>query len=148
MADKVYVGIPSDDENTVLVKEYGKRPRWLMWRLDIAKKSPTGLSWGYGGSGPHQLAIALLADCFNDNIARQWNHALVRDIISSFAMDKPFQLEARQLHRWLAARMVEQFKAEHKRAVVISCHECNLPTAYDPGEQEAECAMCGSALEI
>jgi hypothetical protein len=31
-------------------------------RLDIANKSPDGLEWGYSGSGPAQLAIALIAD--------------------------------------------------------------------------------------
>ena len=31
-------------------------------RLDLANHSPTGFEWGYGGSGPAQLALALLAD--------------------------------------------------------------------------------------
>lgn len=31
-------------------------------RLDLWNHSPTGFEWGYGGSGPAQLALALLAD--------------------------------------------------------------------------------------
>ena len=31
-------------------------------RLDLVKHSPSGLEWGYVGSGPAQLALALLAD--------------------------------------------------------------------------------------
>jgi hypothetical protein len=31
-------------------------------RLDLYNHSPTGFEWGYGGSGPAQLALALLAD--------------------------------------------------------------------------------------
>ena len=31
-------------------------------RLDLRKHSVTGFEWGYGGSGPAQLALALLAD--------------------------------------------------------------------------------------
>jgi hypothetical protein len=31
-------------------------------RFDLWKHSPTGFEWGYGGSGPAQLALALLAD--------------------------------------------------------------------------------------
>jgi len=38
-------------------------------RLDIANHSPTSLNWGYCGSGPHQLAIALLADAVDDGVA-------------------------------------------------------------------------------
>ena len=30
-------------------------------RLDLWNHSPTGFEWGYGGSGPAQLALALLA---------------------------------------------------------------------------------------
>jgi Family of unknown function (DUF6166) len=33
----------------------------LPLRLDLARHSPTGFEWGYGGSGPAQLALALLA---------------------------------------------------------------------------------------
>jgi len=35
-------------------------------RLDLANKSPTGFEWGYGGSGPAQLAVALIADACGD----------------------------------------------------------------------------------
>jgi hypothetical protein len=31
-------------------------------RLDLWNHSPTGFAWGYGGSGPAQLALAILAD--------------------------------------------------------------------------------------
>jgi hypothetical protein len=36
-------------------------------RLDLFNHSPTGFGWGYGGSGPAQLALALLADSLGDN---------------------------------------------------------------------------------
>ena len=38
-------------------------------RLDLARKSPAGFEWGYEGSGPAQLALALLADVTTDEIA-------------------------------------------------------------------------------
>ena len=38
-------------------------------RLDLANKSPTGFSWGYRGSGPAQLALAILADYLRDENA-------------------------------------------------------------------------------
>lgn len=31
-------------------------------RLDLWNHSPTGFEWGYGGSGPAQTALAILAD--------------------------------------------------------------------------------------
>jgi Family of unknown function (DUF6166) len=36
-------------------------------RLDLFNHSPTGFDWGYGGSGPAQLALALLADALGDD---------------------------------------------------------------------------------
>lgn len=34
--------------------------------LKLANQSPSGFSWGYGGSGPAQLALALLYDVTGD----------------------------------------------------------------------------------
>ena len=36
-------------------------------RLDLWNHSPSGFEWGYPGSGPAQLALALLADCLGDD---------------------------------------------------------------------------------
>lgn len=36
-------------------------------RHDLRNHSPTGLEWGYAGSGPAQLALALLADAVGDD---------------------------------------------------------------------------------
>lgn len=36
-------------------------------RFDLRRHSPDGFNWGYGGSGPAQLALALCADVLNDD---------------------------------------------------------------------------------
>src|SRR5579859_6467137 len=36
-------------------------------RLDLSNHSPTGFEWGYGGSGPAQLSLALAADLLKDD---------------------------------------------------------------------------------
>lgn len=52
----------------------------LPLRLDLRPHSPTGFEWGYGGSGPSQLALALCADALGDERARavyqhyKWAH--------------------------------------------------------------------------
>lgn len=43
--------------------------RSLRPRLDLANHSPTGFEWGYGGSGPAQLALAILAEVLGDDLA-------------------------------------------------------------------------------
>lgn len=41
----------------------------LPLRLDLANKSPTGFEWGYNGSVPAQLALAILSDVIGDRRA-------------------------------------------------------------------------------
>jgi hypothetical protein len=36
-------------------------------RLDLRNHSPNGFEWGYGGSGPAQLALAIMADYLADD---------------------------------------------------------------------------------
>ena|SRR5919106_3738273 len=55
----------------------GKRVKWgcivevdgkpLPMRLDLRNHSLTGFEWGYGGSGPAQLALATLTDCLGND---------------------------------------------------------------------------------
>ncbi len=43
--------------------------RALNPRLDLRNHSPEGLEWGYNGSGPAQLALAICAHALGDDIA-------------------------------------------------------------------------------
>ena len=54
---KIYQGIREGYAVTVTVNGRPLNPR-----LDLWNHSPTGFEWGYGGSGPAQLALGLLAD--------------------------------------------------------------------------------------
>jgi hypothetical protein len=63
MAATVYHGWR--DQNGIAHVEADDRP--LELRLDLGDHSPTGFEWGYGGSGPAQLALALLADALGDD---------------------------------------------------------------------------------
>ena len=46
----------------------------LPLRLDIVNHSPTGFAWGYSGSGPAQLAVAILADWMGCDYAARALH--------------------------------------------------------------------------
>jgi hypothetical protein len=59
----VYTGRRTPDGTTVLRPDGTPLPL----RLDLRNHSPTGFEWGYGGSGPAQLALALLADAAGDD---------------------------------------------------------------------------------
>jgi Family of unknown function (DUF6166) len=64
--DRRYSGFRVETEGAAVVfKQYGVIQR-LPLRLDLYNHSPTGFEWGYGGSGPAQLALALLAHATGD----------------------------------------------------------------------------------
>ncbi len=41
-------------------------------RTDLVNHSPTGFEFGYGGSGPAQLSLAILADCVGEPLALEF----------------------------------------------------------------------------
>ncbi|MDE2102158.1 MAG: hypothetical protein KGL39_33235 [Patescibacteria group bacterium] len=52
-------------------------------RLDLWNHSPTGFEWGYCGSGPAQLALAILADhCKDDERALNFHHRFKWTVIA------------------------------------------------------------------
>jgi len=51
-------------------------------RYDLLSASPTGFEWNYGGSGPAQLAIALLAHAFNDHFAVTHYQRFKRNVVA------------------------------------------------------------------
>lgn len=55
--------------------------RPLRIRLDLWNHSPTGFEWGYLGSGPAQLALALLADSYGDDEAAVELHQDFKDAV-------------------------------------------------------------------
>ncbi len=80
---KTYVGkLCEDGEYRVTIEEESGNARPLPLRLDLANKSPTGFSWGYSGSGPAQLALALLADAIGEKEALEVYQDFKRDYVA------------------------------------------------------------------
>lgn len=62
---KIYQGVRRESGAVVTVTDGGNCSE-LNPRFDLRNHSPTGFEWGYGGSGPAQLALAILADHLPD----------------------------------------------------------------------------------
>ncbi|GAB7010957.1 DUF6166 domain-containing protein [Halorubrum trueperi] len=61
----VYVGYRQ--RGRAIVEKLPEQERLTPERsLELANHSPSGFEWGYGGSGPAQLALALLLDYTDD----------------------------------------------------------------------------------
>ena len=66
---KTYYGFDGGNSAAVFVSNDGQKMAPLPLRLDIVNHSPTGFGWGYSGSAPAQLAVAILADWMSDHAA-------------------------------------------------------------------------------
>jgi hypothetical protein len=62
-------------------------------RLDLSNHSPTGYEWGYAGSGPAQLSLAILADHLgDDHEALHLHQRFKAALVASLRQNKPWCL--------------------------------------------------------
>jgi hypothetical protein len=83
---KLYQGSRHENGDVVVVRfadhRVIDRAEALPLRLDLANHSPTGFEWGYGGSGPAQLALAICADVLGDVRGKEVYHFVRERLIS------------------------------------------------------------------
>lgn len=82
--------------------EHGKEgPLALEPSLKLANHSPDGFEWGYDGSGPAQLALAILLDYTGDkDLALRLYQDFKRDMIALLPHDE-WVLSGVEIARWL-----------------------------------------------
>jgi hypothetical protein len=95
---KVYVGARTEAGCTVEVLDIGRNYA-LLPRNDLRNHSPAGFEWGYGGSGPAQLALALLADAVSDHFALDHYQQFKRARIGRLKGDE-WSITAQTIQEW------------------------------------------------
>lgn len=79
--------------------------RPLDLRHDLRNHSPDGPEWGYSGSGPAQLALALLADATGDDeLAQAHYQRFKREVVAGFERDR-FLITQAEIRCWLASAL-------------------------------------------
>lgn len=69
---------------------------------NLRNHSPDGFSWGYGGSGPAQLALAICLELTNEKTALNLYQAFKFQFIAPLVMDKDFQLNLSEAVEYLS----------------------------------------------
>ncbi|HVR09254.1 MAG TPA: DUF6166 domain-containing protein, partial [Thermoanaerobaculia bacterium] len=97
-------------------------------RLDLRNHSPTGFEWGYGGSGPAQLALALAASRLPDRLARITYQRLKGKLVA--ALNDNWHLSADRLDALLAELIAADVAADLERlpGFPSSCNPEALPS--------------------
>ncbi len=71
--------------------------------LSFRNHSPDGFSWGYGGSGPAQLALAILLEIGDAGYACDHYQEFKREIIAGLPMESDFALPIARVRAWIEA---------------------------------------------
>lgn len=93
--DKLYIGT-RDEKQLLSVTINGQDP--LPLRLDLYNHSPSGFETGYNGSGPAQLALALLADALGDDArALTLHHRFRYTHVANWTRESGFNITAQRV---------------------------------------------------
>ena len=75
-----------------------------------------GMTWGYNGSGPCQLAAAiLLEETESPAFVQQWLDQFCHEVIAAFDKDRPFRLTSGQVAEWCDERKTVTSGCNHHR---------------------------------
>ena len=102
---KTYVGRRESSRCSVVVVRPGRTTIALSNPLGLRRHSPTGFEWGYGGSGPAQLALALLADATDSATLALDHYQDYKVAVVSQLPRQGWTLTQDQILDWLADRL-------------------------------------------
>jgi hypothetical protein len=114
--ERVYRGERTADGGWAVWVEEGGCRRPLP---HVVYHAPDSFSWGYGGSGPADCALSILADALGEPPTRdvldrgaadcwRWHQAFKRDVIDRLDQDAGFQLTLAAVEAWIARRRAEE----------------------------------------
>ena len=103
----IYEGIRTEDEAKVTVDG---RP--LDMRLDLRLHADRP-EWGYAGSGPAQLALALLADAIGDDEALDYHQKFKKKVVAGFEREK-WRLTQVEIRSWIGELLANVAAEEHE----------------------------------
>ena len=82
------------------------QPLDLASSLQVWNHSPSGFAWGYGGSGPAQLALALLLRSWAPETASRLHQAFKWDVVAQWDPTEPLD-EIVDIAAWVVTHELE-----------------------------------------
>lgn len=91
------------NEREVFVRSEDGSDETLPVRHDLCNHSPIGFAWGYGGSRPAQLALAMLAYLYGDIQALRYYQSFKDDTVTGLKQDEGWEMTSEQVDLRLQA---------------------------------------------
>ncbi len=98
----VFKGVSKDGE---VIAEYVFDPKASQ---KVCNHSPDGFNWGYGGSGPAQLALALLLDAMpelSQTTILMLCSQFKWDFVAQWPQDEPWIITEQKIRDWVAQEL-------------------------------------------
>lgn len=129
----------------VVLRHHGQYDTALDPRFDLWNHSPTGFEWGYGGSGPAQLALALLADATGDDeIALALYQTFKWNLVAALQKEE-WRLDRQQVLAWVANHNEDLADRQHGAPARVADDEVLI----DEARKEADSGVnLGQELDL
>lgn len=101
---KIYSGKLSNEKvggQTILVTRDHRRYNELK---HIVRHSPDGFNWGYGGSGPADTALSILADCIGIDKANKFYQDFKWDFVAGWGNE--WSITEKEIKEWVETKEV------------------------------------------
>ena len=98
-------------------------------RTDLRNHSPDGFEWGYRGSGPTQLALALLVHATGDEKLSMQLYPRFRDAAISGLKEDTWVVPQTKILRWVKAAQLGPQEAEEHGVVETTPVATAAPTS-------------------
>lgn len=126
---KLYIATRTPDRVTLTVETpLSKREITPRESLELRNHSPTGFEMGYAGSGPAQLALAILLDACGPSLALRWYQDFKADFLVGTTGGgirlSEFRITDEEILKWISTRnsplppMTANEYLEHAQIVV------------------------------
>lgn len=137
---KSYHGLIIGEHHQVWAKD-GQSYELLPARSQaLCNHSPDGFCWGYNGSGPAQLALAILIDFTGDEAwALKHYQQFKGDKIATFHIDRPFTLSGDEIGQWV--QRTNEFAQALGRTIRLRTIYCPKCGAYSQGNLPSVAAL-------
>jgi len=107
---KIYFGYRTVERQCFAGWRVGEKWGHLDARLDLWNHSPTGYEWGYCGSGPAQLAMAILSDAIGDDeVVVLLYQQFKREVIAKFPRSN-WAITQESVLRWAMSNMLDALR--------------------------------------
>lgn len=88
--------------------------------LKLISRSPTGFAWGYMGSGPAQLALAILYDYTKDaDLSKRYHQQFKKDFVAGWTQEGAWTLTSDDIDNWIGDNIIKkqawQLQKEQKK---------------------------------